>query len=52
MKSFICCENYDVVDDDGGCNHNGDDNNGLVQKHILFSSKMSTVSLKVFMVTV
>ena len=22
----ICCVNYD----DGGCNHNGDDNNGLV----------------------
>ena len=38
----ICCENYDVDDDggDGGCNHNGDDNNGLVQMHKLFSSKM------------
>ena len=38
----ICCENYDVDDDggDGGCNHNGDDNNGLVQMHKLFSSKL------------
>ena len=26
----ICFVNYDVDDDDGGCNHNGDDNNGLV----------------------
>ena len=27
----ICCVNYDVDDDDdGSCNHNGDDNNGLV----------------------
>ena len=25
----ICCVNYDVDDDNGGCNHNGD-NNGLV----------------------
>ena len=35
-----------------GCNENGDDNNGLVQFHILVSSKLSIVSLKVFTVAV
>ena len=33
-----------------GCNDDGDDNNGLVQFHILVSSKLSIVSLKVFTV--
>ena len=48
-NNVICCEKYDVVDDagEGGCNHND-----LVQLHKLFFSKMSTVSLKVFTVTV
>ena len=48
------CENYFVDDNDDcecGCN-DGDDNNGLVQFHILVSSKLSIVSLKVFTVTV
>ena len=50
------CENYFVDDDDDddcecGCNENGDDNNGLFQFHILVSSTLSIVSLKVFTVT-
>ena len=60
----IYCENYFVVvlvddddddddddDCDGGCNDNGDDSNGLLRFHKLLSSKMSIVSLKVFMVS-
>ena len=49
------CENYFVDENNDcecGCNDNGHDNNGLVQFHILVSSKLSIVSLKVFTVTV
>ena len=42
-----------MIDDcECGCNENGDDNNGLVQFHILVYSKLSIVSLKVFTETV
>ena len=42
----------DNDDRECGCNANGDDNNGLVQFHILVSSKLSIASLKVFTVPV